>query len=136
MSVNEGKLVLLVDDERDVLTTTKLLLQSEGYDIKTACNGFEALDHVRSHSCDLLITDMRMPGMNGLQLVGEIRNLNIAVQAIIMTGYTDIDNPAMLEKKYGVAGLVQKPIRDLDEFLELIQATLSKREWTPCAKNH
>jgi CheY-like chemotaxis protein len=60
------KKILVVDDEFDLLTTWRLVLQMEGYEVDTASNGLRALESVRAHAPDLIVTDWMMPVMDGL----------------------------------------------------------------------
>jgi signal transduction histidine kinase len=85
--------ILLVDDEPMVLKMLQTFLESQGYQIITAPGGHEALTIVeqQGHGIDLLITDIRMPDMNGIRLLEAVRQLLPALPAILMTGYTDFD---------------------------------------------
>ena len=66
------KNILVVDDEFDILTTWRLVLQIEGYEVVTASNGLLALDAARAHLPDLIITDWMMPRMDGVALIREL----------------------------------------------------------------
>lgn len=86
--------VLLVDDEVAVLNHLAQAInwQSLGLQVcASAANGIEALEYINHHPVDLLITDIRMPGMDGLELCRRIRRTNAAMQIILLTGYADFE---------------------------------------------
>lgn len=66
------KKILVVDDEFDILTTWRLVLEMEGYEVTTASNGRVALDAANIHAPDLVITDWMMPHMDGVELIGHL----------------------------------------------------------------
>lgn len=66
--------ILIVDDDPDALTLLRALLRSEGFEVQTALSGLAALECVRQHRPDLIITDVRMPGMNGYELCQTLRD--------------------------------------------------------------
>jgi CheY-like chemotaxis protein len=66
------KKILVVDDEFDILTTWRLVLEMEGYEVSTATNGRSALDAARSNAPDLVITDWMMPHMDGVELIRQL----------------------------------------------------------------
>ncbi|SAL64477.1 chemotaxis response regulator [Caballeronia terrestris] len=75
------KKILVVDDEFDILTTWRLVLEMEGYEIVTASNGILALDAARAHVPDLIITDWMMPRMDGVALIGAL-TLDAALSSV------------------------------------------------------
>ncbi len=86
--LNEPKTVLVVDDETAVRDLVQALLRSLGHTARTASGGPEALDLIQSHSFDLVLTDLAMPGMNGEQLAHEIKKQLPAVPVVLITGLT------------------------------------------------
>lgn len=94
--------VLIVDDEKNYLVVLEALLGSEGYEIITASNARDALRVVRESDLDLVITDVRMPGMTGIELLRESKRLKPEVPVIIMTAYGTIEMAveAMKEHAY------------------------------------
>lgn len=109
--------VLVVDDEEVVVSLVRDALEDEGVDIDGALSGPEALSCIEKNPCDLIITDIRMPGMDGIQLVTRVREKNPDVQVIFMTGYANL-NSAKDAIKQGASDYIMKPF----ELVEIRQA--------------
>jgi DNA-binding NtrC family response regulator len=79
--------ILVVDDEQSMTQFLGIVLRKEGYQVTTVSNGKDALDKVRAEAFDVVITDLRMPGMDGIQLLQSIRKLDPVLPVILMTAY-------------------------------------------------
>jgi excisionase family DNA binding protein len=102
--------VLVVDDEasiRDLLAKTLALAE---YDVDIAPDGRSALDRMRMYSYDLLIADLKMPGMDGLTLIREAKRYKADLPVIIITGFST-ESSAIEAVNLGVAGYLTKPFR-------------------------
>ena len=102
--------VLVVDDEasiRDLLSKTLALAE---YDVETAPDGASALDRMRGAMYDLLIADLKMPGMDGLSLIRQVKRIRADLPIIIITGFSTEDS-AIEAVNLGVAGYLTKPFR-------------------------
>ncbi len=102
--------VLVVDDEasiRDLLSKTLALAE---YDVDTVPDGPTALDRMRAFAYDLLIADLKMPGMDGLSLIKQAKRLKADLPIIIITGYST-ESSAIEAVNLGVAGYLTKPFR-------------------------
>jgi len=102
--------VLVVDDEasiRDLLAKTLALAE---YDVETASDATTALNRVRASEYDLLIADLRMPGMDGLTLVKQVKGIRAELPVIIITGFSS-ETSAIEAVNLGVAGYLRKPFR-------------------------
>jgi signal transduction histidine kinase len=84
--------ILVVDDEHSVLVTVAAILQQEGYSVDAFSDGAEALQALRAHTYDLVLTDLKMPGVDGLQILAEVRNCSPSTVTIMMTGYASMDS--------------------------------------------
>jgi len=82
--------VLLVDDEPSILNVLATLLRKQGYDVTPTSDGHKALDLIRSEKFDLLLTDIRMEPVNGLQLLEEMRAAQPQAGVILLTGYGSV----------------------------------------------
>ena len=82
--------VLVVDDDRTQRALLRRFLTSDGYDIELAEDGAAALDIVQSTPIDVVVTDMRMPGMNGRELLRRLQELDASLPVIVMTAFTDL----------------------------------------------
>jgi PAS domain S-box-containing protein len=103
--------ILLIDDEPDILRVLSLSLKTDGYDVATAQSGEEGLDVFKKENPDIIITDIKMPGMDGIELLEKIKDLEPDKEVIIITGHGDIDN-AIEALKYGASDYINKPVRD------------------------
>jgi len=82
--------ILVVDDEKNVLLTVAAILQQEGYDVDAAADGAAALQAIRAGHYDLVLTDLKMPGADGLAVLEEVRNTSPATVTVMMTGYGSV----------------------------------------------
>jgi len=102
--------ILLVDDEQTVRDLVAKTLTMADYDVDTAPDGPSALDRLRSAEYDLLITDLKMPGMDGLSVIREARQKSAELPIIIITGYST-EASAIEAINLGVCGYLTKPFR-------------------------
>jgi two-component system NtrC family response regulator len=111
--------ILIVDDENVQLEMLKGFLVKQGYGVDTAEDGKRGWEKFKRGSFDLILTDLRMPGMDGLQLLREVKGLNPEVVVVILTAYATVGT-AVAAMKVGAYDYLTKPI-ELDELLLLIQ---------------
>jgi two-component system, response regulator, stage 0 sporulation protein F len=83
----EQKKILVVDDEEHIRLLFKEELEEEGYAVELAANGLEALDKVKGASYSLVVLDIKMPGMDGIQTLNEIKKLNRDQHVILCSAY-------------------------------------------------
>jgi len=103
--------ILIVDDEKNYLIILEALLAPEGYEIITEDNAFNALHLIKETDLDLVITDMKMPGMNGIGLLEEAKNIDPELPVIIMTAYGTIEMAVEAMKKRAY-DYITKPFRN------------------------
>src|SRR6266403_597616 len=120
--------LLIVDDETNVRLNFRLTLETEGYEIFEARSGEQAVQLLATHSFALAILDMRMPGMDGLELLAKMRESGIKVPAMIVTAYSDVPH-AVKAMKLGAIDFLQKPLRP-DDFRNIV-AEIIKRHARP-----
>ncbi|MDD3619015.1 MAG: sigma 54-interacting transcriptional regulator [Desulfobulbaceae bacterium] len=101
--------VLLVDDEADLLSLWKLRLESSGYEVETALSGEEALAKLSVFNPEVVLTDLRMPGIDGMALFEAIRERNKSIPVIIITAHGSIPE-AVEATRQGVFSFLTKPI--------------------------
>ena len=101
------KVILIVDDEEDILELLSVILHDEGLRVLAASNGVEALGILAEEKIDLVISDVRMPQMNGIELLTELKNKGPHPPVVFISGYSDISE----EEAYalGVARFIFKP---------------------------
>jgi DNA-binding NtrC family response regulator len=102
--------VLVADDEAAIRDLLAKALEMAEYDVDTAIDGRAALDRLRREDYDLLIADLRMPGMDGLSLIRDARRFNATLKVIIITGYSN-ESSAIDAVNLGVTGYLTKPFR-------------------------
>lgn len=101
--------VLVVDDEEGIRDLLSRTLAMADYDVDTSSDGVSALESIRNDGYKLVIADLRMPGMDGLTLIREVKQINPQLPIIIITGYSTEDS-AIEAVNLGVAGYLTKPV--------------------------
>ncbi len=102
--------ILLVDDEETIRFVLRETLISEGYNVDIAADAFQALEHFKLASYDLIITDIKMKGMNGIQLIREIKRSDLDLKIIIITAYGSLET-VKEAAKLGVVEMISKPFK-------------------------
>ena len=122
-----GYKILVVDDEGDVRELLSIALtEVEGFSVQLAENGEEALRKIERESFDLVLTDLKMPKMDGLQLLSEIVDSKPEVLTVLMTGYGSI-NSALEAIRGGASDYLMKPV-DIAELVVRLQKVLEDRQ--------
>ena len=103
------KKILVVDDEPNVRMTYRMTLETDGFEIHEAQSGLQALEQFMSQRFDLALLDMRMPEMDGLQLLETVRDRDVMAPVVIITAYADVPN-AVKAMKLGAIDFLQKPV--------------------------
>ncbi len=107
------KKILVVDDEIGIRQSLKKILEKEGFDVVTASNGDEAFKLIRGSDIDLLISDIRMAGMDGLELLKVCKSISPYTEVIMITGYASVDT-AVDSMKQGAYDYITKPFKKAD----------------------
>lgn len=117
--------ILVVDDELNARTALAEMLREEGFEVETAADGFKALPKLQEFDPDLLLTDLRMPGMDGMRLMEKAFEHEPEPSAIVMTATGTIDS-AVAAMRAGAADYITKPV-NFDELLIVIERALERR---------
>jgi two-component system nitrogen regulation response regulator NtrX len=117
--------ILIVDDEPSILQSLSGLLSDEGFETITAANGYEALKIIDSESPDLVLLDIWMPGIDGIETLKEIKKNNPLIQVIIISGHGTIET-AVKATKLGAFDLIEKPL-SIDKVIVSINNALNFR---------
>ena len=88
----KGKKVLLVDDEVDFTAGLSKVLRRRGFEVETASDGMTAVVHIAKEPFDVVVLDVKMPGMDGIQVLAEIKRLAIDTQVILLTGHLSLSD--------------------------------------------
>lgn len=125
MEKKKGK-VLVLDDERIVLESVSRILEEEDYEVKTAQSGDEAVNLLKGGGFDVLITDLKMPGMNGLQAMEALLDVDPDLSMIMATAYSTVDS-AVKAMKLGAVDYIRKPFTP-DQLVELVNKVMEDRK--------
>lgn len=117
--------ILIVDDERDFVEMLTLRLEDRGHRVRAAFDGDAGLAALTEAECDVVILDIRMPGMDGISVLKTIKSAHPVVEVILLTGHGTIDT-AVDGLKSGAFDYVQKPAR-FEELLEKLEAARNRK---------
>jgi len=123
-SANHGK-ILVVDDDANARASLAEFLRSEGYDVETAADGFKALPKLNDFAPDLLLTDLQMPGLDGLGLLEKALEAEFEPAVVMMTSHGGIES-AVAAMRAGASDYLSKPL-NLDELVILLERALERR---------
>lgn len=122
MTTLKGMRVLLIDDDETILVPFQLILQKEGYQVDTALTGRQALEKVGETEYQIVITDIILPDIQGIEVAKKIREFNKKTQLIIITGFPNLaDSIEALD--IGIDEILIKPIK-ADELLRAVKESL------------
>ncbi len=119
----EKNRILVVDDEEALRTVLSTELSSEGYEVSTAADGSEAIDLVKGNNFDLVLLDIKMPNVDGFEVLKYVKENKPDIKVIMLTGFADLKN-AIESKRLGAEDFVSKPY-DLVDLLTTIERVLS-----------
>jgi DNA-binding NtrC family response regulator len=117
--------ILIVDDEPNVLNIIKEAVSTAGFEVTACQSGEEALPLLETHPPDLLLTDLRMPGISGMELLGRAREHSPDTQVIILTGYGDMKS-AVEAIRLGAFDYLSKPV-DMERLVKTLQNGSERR---------
>jgi DNA-binding NtrC family response regulator len=118
--------MMLVDDEERFLSTTQKLLAKKGYDVVTASSGAEALEKLRLHNIHVVVLDVKMPGMDGIETLQAIKKTFPLVEVIMLTGHATVES-AVEGLKSGATDYLMKPT-DVKDLIQKAEEAFRKRQ--------
>ncbi|HLH37836.1 MAG TPA: response regulator [Bryobacteraceae bacterium] len=121
-----GARILLVDDNANGLSARQSVLQELGHRISTAPGGAEALEAFSRHKFDLVITDFRMPKMDGLELIVKLRKLSPETPIILISGY--VDALGLSETSTGADVVIQKSANEVGHLVRAVNRLLRRKK--------
>jgi response regulator RpfG family c-di-GMP phosphodiesterase len=121
-TLNDKPKVLLVDDEESILNSLRRLLRGQPYELLLATSGAQALEIMEQHSIDLVMTDARMPNMDGATLLARIHQLYPTTTRILLTGYADMPTIIKAINEGKIHRYISKPWSDEEMLLTLRQS--------------
>ena len=117
--------ILVVDDDEVILMSFARILEKDGYDVETAATAHEAIKRCKNGSYDLALLDIRLPDMDGTQLLKELHAVSDTMIIIMVTGYASLDN-ALQSLLLEANAYITKPV-DPPELLKVVAEALSER---------
>jgi DNA-binding NtrC family response regulator len=120
----EKNRILVVDDEEALRTVLSTELSSEGYEVSAAADGNEAIDLVKENNYDLVLLDIKMPNVDGFEVLKFVKGTKPDIKVIMLTGFADLKN-AIESKRLGAEDFVSKPY-DLVDLLTTIERVLGE----------
>ena len=118
--------VLIVDDEESMRDFLSIMLHREGYQVDTATDGAQAVVHLRDHSYDLVISDIKMPRMTGLELLAHIKDRTPETVVLMVTAFSSTDE-AVEAMKQGAYDYITKPFKN-EEIRLIVKNALERRD--------
>lgn len=118
--------IVIVDDEQSYRQLLTLVFESDGHSIRTASNGREALELIKAEPADVIITDVRMPDMDGIELLKSAREYQPDIGVVLMTAFASVET-AREAFKLGADDFIQKPF-DVEELKLIVRKTLEKQQ--------
>ena len=119
--------ILIVDDEKDILRILNSILTKEGFQVRNACEGKEAIEVFKSGNFDLVITDIRMPEMDGIEVLKKIKALDKDIEVIILTGFATMANAIETLRNGRAFDYLTKPLDNVDELIMTVNKALERR---------
>lgn len=117
--------ILVVDDDADICDYMRLVLTQSGYEVKTQTLATAALDDLKEDEYHVVILDLMMPDINGVELIEEIRKFDRDIALIVFTGYPSVDT-AVISLRYKVDDYIRKPF-DIEEFQRSLERILREK---------
>ena len=117
--------ILIVDDDKDICEYVELLLTQNGYTVDTLTDPSNALSQIKANDYHVVVLDLMMPGVSGMELLEDIRNFDNDLAVIIFTGNPSVDT-AVQSMKFNVSDYIKKPF-DVDEFTGTLEKILRDR---------
>ena len=117
--------IIIIEDDKDILDSLKEIIKSDGYEVDTASNGEEGIKKCRANSFDLALLDIKLPGIDGTEVLEILHKEFPEMVKIMITGYPSLEN-AVASLKKGADAYLMKPVNP-SRLLEVIDKKLSER---------
>jgi DNA-binding NtrC family response regulator len=118
--------ILIIDHELDIRKNLETILVKKGYHVRTASGGNEAIDIFKSESFALVITEVRMPKLNGLKLIRQFKELDEDIEIIVLTGSATIDNAVRSMRGNGAFDFLTKPLENSKQLFDSLDQALKR----------
>jgi two-component system, NtrC family, nitrogen regulation response regulator NtrX len=125
MSINDK--ILVVDDEQSIIDTLKLILNHDNYQVDGCLDGASALKRVQEEAYDLILLDIKMPRMDGMEVLDKLMEMNSEQVVIMISGHGNIETAVEATKK-GAYNFLQKPLPDLQELKIIVRNAIEYKK--------
>jgi DNA-binding response OmpR family regulator len=127
-----NRTILVVDDEKNIRLTLRESLKAIDMDVDTAVNGEEALERARQKSYDLVLLDLKMPGMDGIEVLRRLREFSTTAAVIVLTAHGTVES-AVEAMKLGAVDFLQKPFapQEIRDIVALVLGRQKRRDEQP-----
>ena len=126
--------ILIVDDEINILSSLKEILTDEGYVVSIADDGLDALDKIQTDPPDVLLLDIWLPGMDGIEVLKTVKTYHPEIEVLIMSGHGTIDT-AVKATKLGAFDFIEKPF-SIDHLTQSVRSVLNFKKIPSEATNN
>jgi two-component system nitrogen regulation response regulator NtrX len=126
--------ILVVDDETNIANSLKEILSDEGYDVSVTEDGLNALDMIQSDPPDLLLLDVWLPGMDGIEVLKTVKTYHPEIEVLVMSGHGTIDT-AVKATKLGAFDFIEKPF-SMDSLTQSVKSALGLKKKRPIKINN
>lgn len=116
--------ILVIDDEPIIIKALSRAFEKENFQVLTAQDGQKGLQSIIHHHPDLILLDIMMPNLTGLEVLEKVKKRGITIPIILMTAYGDA-NTEKRAKELNVAAYITKPFNNIDDIISLVKQTLS-----------
>jgi DNA-binding NarL/FixJ family response regulator len=120
--------LLIVDDDEDMLAVLQRWCTKEGFEVETACDGFDALGKLDGGAFDLVLTDLVMPRMDGLKLLEMLNTYDSTIQVVVLTGQGSLETAVQALREGKAFDYKFKPLGDLSELTRALGRALDRRK--------
>lgn len=120
--------LLLIDDDPNLLEVLAEWFRTAGYEVRTATDGIEALQHLRARPTDIIVTDLKMPGLNGLQLLPVFKELAPTSEVIFLTGQGTMNDAIQALREGQAFDFLLKPLRNFSQLHVVVEKALARKE--------
>ncbi len=127
-----GVHLLIVDDHARSRESVAAALRAAGYAVEACASAVEGLAHLRRHACQVVITDLQMPGMNGLEFIREIERLGLPTEVLMITAHASVDT-AVEAMRHGAFDYIEKPF-DVQRLEDAVASASLAAEGNGCGR--
>jgi PAS domain S-box-containing protein len=115
------KRLLIVDDEPRLTLSFKVLFENQGFWVQTSSNGYDAIEFFKKYPFKVVLSDIKMDGMDGIELMHALKRIDPCVQIVFLTGYASIENAADALKQNNVFEYLEKPVKNMNHLYKIIE---------------